>query len=72
MKNLFLIGGIVSIVACIASLLFSLFNRFGYYNAQDGSSELYRRLRRRMNASLITGAVFGVVGAVCMLLRFAK
>ena len=70
MKNLLLIFGIISIIACVLSLLFAAFNLFGYYNVLDGSADLYNALRQRANLFGMIGVVLAVIGIVCLTIRF--
>ncbi len=70
MKNLVLIIGVISLVVCILSLLFSAFNWYGYHHVLDGTSELYIRLRQRMIISLVIGLVFGGIGIASLIIRF--
>ena len=70
MKNILLIVGIVIIILCVLSLLFALLNMHGYYNLHDGSAELYHRLHQRMIIYFVVGIVLGVIGTVCIMLRF--
>jgi len=69
MKRLLLIVGMISLIACVLSLLFSAFNRFGYYHMLDGSSDLYVRLHWRMVIFFVVGIVFAVIGTACLIVR---
>ena len=71
MKNLMLIVGIVCLAACLLSLLFAVFSRFGYYHLLDGSSDLYASLHRRMIVGFAAAGVLAVIGAVCLVI-YAK
>jgi len=70
MKKLTLIAGIILIVACVASLLFSAFNRFAYYRTLDGSAELYGKMHQRMIVFLVTGIILAAAGAACLIIYF--
>lgn len=67
MEQLLFIFGIISIIACVLSLLFALLNRHGYYNLHDGEGDIYARLRRRMIISFITGIILAVTGTACII-----
>ncbi len=69
MRNLLLIIGIIGIITGILSLLFAALNRYAYYHALDGSSELYGRLRKRMKLFLVIGLGFVIAGGVCLVVR---
>ncbi len=69
MKKLLLIIGIVSLIACVLSLLFAAFNLYGYYHVLDGSPDLFVRLHRRMILFFVIGIVLAVVGSVCFIIR---
>lgn len=69
MKKLLLIIGIVSLIACVLSLLLAALSLHGYYHVLDGSSELYVRLHRRMILFFIIGLVLAVIGIVCLIIR---
>ena len=69
MKKLFLIAGVVSLIACVLALVFSALNWFGYYHLLDGSAEQYVRLHQRMIVGFVVGIVFAVIGIVCLILR---
>ena len=69
MKIFLLIAGIVLIVACVSSALFSALNLFGFYHTHDGSSELYARMRIRAVIFFIIGAVLAVAAVVCFIVR---
>jgi len=71
MKKLFLIIGIVCLAACVLSLLFAVFNRFGYYHLLDGDADLYAGLHRRMVIGFTAAIVLGVIGAACLVI-YAK
>ena len=68
MKKLFLIAGIIVLIACALSLAFAVLNLFGYHHILDGSPELYNRLHQRMILFFVMGAVLAAVGTVCMIL----
>ena len=70
MKVFLLIVGIVCIVACVLSLLFSAFNHYAHRHVLDGSAELYQRLQRRATIFLITGIVLALLGAACLIIRW--
>jgi len=70
MKTLLLVISILSIVACIAFLLFAALNLFGYYHALDGTAELYRRLQNRAIICGVVGLAFAAIGCVCLVVRF--
>lgn len=72
MKKLFLILGIVSIVACVFVLAFAFLNLHSYHNLMDGSAEHYRRLLNRAIVSFVVGAVLAVAGTLCMIFRVKK
>lgn len=72
MKKLFLIAGIVLLIACILSLSFSALQFFGYRTVLDGSAELYLRLHRNAVIFLIVGVILAAMAAGCFLLRFKK
>lgn len=67
MKSVLLIAGIVLVILCVLSLLFSGLNWFGYYNLLDGTSEQYARLRSRKIIFLIIGIVLAVIGIACLI-----
>ncbi len=67
MKIFLLIVGIISLIACAVSLLFSIFSWYGYYHVLDGSATLYTRLRRRMIIFLISGSVCLVLGIASLI-----
>ncbi len=69
MKKLLLIIGVVSLIACVLSLLFAALNLFGYYHVLDGSPELFIRLHRRMILFFVIGVVLAVIGIVCFIVR---
>ncbi len=69
MKKLLLIVGIISLIACALSLLFSAFSWYGYYHVLDGSAELYVRLHQRMLISFIVGIVLVVIGIASLIIR---
>ena len=69
MKVFLLIIGIVCIVACVLSLLYSAFNQYAHRHVLDGSSELYSRLQRRSTIFLISGIVLALLGAACLIIR---
>ncbi len=69
MKKLLLIVGIVSLIACVLSLLFAALNLFGYYHVLDGSPDLFVRLHRRMILFFVIGIVLAVVGIMCFIIR---
>ena len=72
MKKLLLIVGIISLAACVLSLLLSALSWLGYYNLMDGSADLYSSLHRRMILWFVIGIVFAVIGTICMFIRFKK
>lgn len=65
MKKVLWIVGIVCLSVCGISLLFGIFNRFGYYSVLDGDPELYARLHQRMTIGFAAAAVLAVIGVVC-------
>ncbi|MBR6789459.1 MAG: hypothetical protein IKM31_01170 [Oscillospiraceae bacterium] len=69
MKKLLLIAGIISLTACVLSLLFSALSWFGYYHLLDGTAELYIRLHRRMIVYFVIGIILAVIGTVCFIIR---
>ena len=69
MKQVFLIIGILSIIACILVLLFAALNMHAYYNLLDGTAAHYSRLHHRMIISFIIGVALAVIGAVCFIIR---
>ena len=69
MKKALLILGIILMIACVLSLLYGMFNLYGYYHVMDGSQELYRRLQARMITFQIIGTVFGFISIACLLIR---
>ena len=72
MKKLLLIVGIISLIACTLSLLFSAINWFGYYHVMDGPADLYIRLHQRMIICFVIGIILAVIGIMCMFIRFKK
>lgn len=68
MRILFLIVGIVCVIAGVLFLLFAALNRHGYYNLLDGENDIYIRLRRRMIVSFAVGTVLAVIGIVCIII----
>lgn len=69
MKRLLFIVGIISLIVCALSLLFSALNCFGYYHVLDGSAELYIRLHRRMLLFFVIGIVLAVIGTASFIIR---
>ena len=69
MKIFLLIIGIVTLVACVGSILFAALNLYGYHHVLDGSSELYHRMRQRAVVFFVIGLVLAAVGALCLILR---
>lgn len=69
MKKMLLIIGILSLIACVLSLLVAALSLFGYFNVLDGSPELYSRLNRRTLLFGVIGIVFAVIGIVCFIIR---
>ncbi len=72
MKKLFLIAGIVLLVAGILSLAFAALQLFGYHRVLDGSPALYHRLHQRMILFFVLGAALTAAGAGCILLHFKR
>ena len=72
MRKLLLIIGVVSMAACVLSLLFAAFNWFSYYHVLDGSANLYARLHQRMITGFAIGFVFAVIGVVLLIIHFKK
>lgn len=68
MKELLLIVGIISIIACVLSLLYAALNRHGYYHLLDGEGDMYTRLHRRMIVFFVVGIVLAVIGVVCIII----
>lgn len=66
MKKWLLIAGIALLAACVLSLIFAAVNRFGYYHVMDGSTELYARLRSRMDLFFTAGVLCAALGGICM------
>ena len=69
MKRLFLIIGIVIIIAAVLFLLFALLNMHTYYNLYDGTPAHYRNLHSSMIISFIIGVVLVIIGTVCIIIR---
>jgi len=69
MKKLLLIVGIISLIACALSLLFSAIYWFGYYHVLDGTAELYIRLHSRMIIFFVIGIVLAVIGTASLIIR---
>lgn len=69
MKKLLLIVGVISIIACVLSLLFAALNLYGYYHVLDGDSDLFIRMEQRMVVSFVIGIVLALVSAVCLFIR---
>ncbi len=69
MKRMLLIAGVILVVLCVLLLLYATINMHAYYNLLDGSAGHYKRLHDRMILSFVTGALIGVVGAVCFIIR---
>ena len=69
MKKLLLIIAVISIIACVLSLLFSALNHHGYYNLLDGDGDMYVSMRRRMVISFVIGIVFAAIGIACVVVR---
>lgn len=67
MKELLIIG-IISIIACVLSLLYAALNRYGYYHLHDGEGDMYTRLHRRMIVSFVVGIVLAVIGVACIII----
>ena len=68
-RKLLLIIGIILVVICAFTLLFSILNFYGYYHVLDGSSELYLRLHRRGIIFLIIGIILLILGILCFIMR---
>lgn len=64
MKGVPLIVGIISLIACALSLLFSAFNWFAYRHVLDGTAALFNRLRRRVIIFFVIGIVLALIGVV--------
>ena len=69
MKKTVFVIGIVIIAACVLALLYAGLNLFGYYRVLDGSAELYQRLHHRAVLSALIGAVLGIIGIACIVIR---
>ena len=69
MKKAILIIGVIVIVACIFSLVYALFNMYGYRHVLDGSPALYDRLHRRTIIYFALGAFLALVGTLFIVLR---
>ena len=69
MKIVLLVVGIISIIACVLSLLYAALNRHGYYHLLDGDGDMYSRMHRRMIVSLVVGIIFAALAAVCLIIR---
>lgn len=69
MEKSLLIVGIISIIACVLSLLYAALNRFGYYNILDADGDKYTRLHRRMTVSFTLGIALAIVGIACLFIR---
>ena len=69
MKRLLLIVGMISLIACTLSLLFSALNWFGYYHVHDGTAELLNRLNQRMMIFFVIGIVLAVIGIASLIVR---
>ena len=68
MKKLYLILGILLLIAGILALAWGGLSCFAYKNTLDGSAELYERLRLQMVRFLSGGAVLTVLGAAAIVL----
>lgn len=66
MKKALLITGILIIVACVIILLYAALNYYGYRHVLDGTAELYDRLHRKANVCFALGAVFALIGTLCI------
>ena len=69
MKKLLLIAGVVLIIVCVLSLLYSFLNLFGYYNVLDGSPELYTKMHSRMIVFFAVGIVLALLGTACIVIK---
>ena len=69
MKRLLLIIGIISLTACVLSLLFSGLSWFGYYHVLDGSADLYISLHQRMIIFFVIGIVLAAIGTASLIIR---
>lgn len=69
MEKTLLVVGIISIIACVLSLLYAALNRFGYYNILDAEADKYKKLHQGMIASFALGVAFAVVGIACLFIR---
>lgn len=69
MKRVLLVVGIICLVVCGLSLLWSAFNCFSYYSVLDGTADLYNRLHQRMIISLIVGIIFALIGVASLFIR---
>ena len=67
MKELLIIG-IISIIACVLSMLYAALNRHGYYHLHDGEGDMYTRLHRRIIVSFAVGIVLAVIGVACIII----
>ena len=69
MKTVLLVVGIISIIACVLSLLYAALNRHGYYHLLDGDGDMYSRMHRRMIVFFIVGVIFAALATVCLIIR---
>ena len=69
MKKVFLIIGIIVIVACIFSLIYAFLNMYGYRNILDGSPTLYDRLHKKTLIYAAIGVILALFGTLFFVLR---
>lgn len=69
MRKLLLVLGIICLVTCVLSLAFAALNLLGYRSMQDGSSEQFSRMHRRMILFAVVGLFLGAAGIICLILR---
>ena len=63
------ITGIVIIIVGVIALLFSVLQRYGYYNLLDGDADMYVGLYRRMILFFVIGIILVVIGVSCIIIR---
>ena len=69
MKKLLLIAGIIFIIVCVLLLAYGAIMMLAYNNLYDGTAAHYKWLYGKMMTAFISGGVFGVLGAVLIVLR---
>lgn len=61
---------LIFFITGIILIAFGFLCRKAYYGMNDGSSEHYSRLRKRMKIFLLTGSIVFVIGIIFMIIHF--